>query len=198
MLVYRLLAQAMKFIFDFFPIVLFFIAYKLYGLEVATGVAIVASFLQMIIHRVQHQRFETMHVVSFTMIGVLGGATLLLHDPIFIQFKPTAVYWATALVFSLSALGGRKSLVERLLEGNVALPHVLWQKLNWAWVAFFTCMGFANVIVAYFYSLDTWVYFKLFGGLGALLLFIMGQAVFLGRYFTEPKQTDSRVNLKDS
>lgn len=188
----------MKLIFDFFPIVFFFIAYKLYGLEIATGVAIGASFLQMMAHRIQHQRFETMHVLSFAMITVLGGATLVLHDPVFIQFKPTAVYWATALVFALSGLGGRKSLVERLLEGNVALPHELWQKLNWAWVGFFTLMGFANMVVAHFYSLDTWVYFKLFGGLGALLLFILAQAVFLGRYFTEPKQADSRANLKDS
>lgn len=188
----------MKLIFDFFPIVLFFITYKLFGLDIATGVTIGASFLQMLVHRIQHQRFETMHVLSFAMIAVLGGATLLLHDPIFIQFKPTAVYWATALVFALSSFAGRKSLVERLLEGNVALPNTLWQTLNWAWVAFFTLLGFANILVAHFYSLDTWVYFKLFGGLGSLLLFILAQAVFLGRYFTEPKHSDSRANLKDS
>lgn len=188
----------MKFIFDFLPIVFFFIAYKLYGLEIATVVAIAASFVQMLFHRVQHQHFETLHIVSFAMIAILGGATLCLHNPVYIQFKPTAVYWVTGLVFALSGLKGRKSLVERLLESNVDLPKALWRKLNWAWICFFGVLGFANILVAHFYSLDTWVYFKLFGGLGALLLFILAQAIFLGRYFTETKNTDSRANLKDS
>ena len=141
----------MKFLFDFFPILLFFIAYKLYGIYAATAVAIAASFLQVSLYWLKHRRFEKMHLVTLALIVVLGGATLLLQDKAFFMWKPTAVNWAFALGFLLTQFIGDKPLVERMMSHAIEAPATIWRNLNISWVSFFVLMGFANLYVANFY-----------------------------------------------
>ncbi len=141
----------MKLLFDFFPILLFFLAYKFYGIYVATGVAMAASLVQVAAYWHKHRRFEKMHLITLALIMVLGGATLLLEDKAFIMWKPTAVNWAFALAFFASHFIGDKTLVERMMGHAIAVPKVVWKRLNFSWVVFFTLMGLANLYVAGFY-----------------------------------------------
>lgn len=177
----------MKILFDFFPILLFFIAFKLYGIYTATAVAIVASFAQVGWFWLKNRRVQTMHVVTLAIIVVFGGATLLLEDEMFIKWKPTVVNWLLAAVFLGSQFIGRKTLVERFMGDNITLPTMIWGRLNLSWTAFFTLLGVANLYVVYNFDTDTWVNFKLFGMLGLTLLFMVGQGVYLSRYLSDDK-----------
>ena len=172
----------MKLLFDFFPILLFFIAYKLEGIYVATAVAIVASFIQVGFYWLRHRRFERMHLVSLGLIAVLGGATLAFQDKTFIQWKPTVLNWLFALVFLGSQFIGSKSLVERMMGHTVQATRGVWLRLNLSWVLFFVFMGAANLYVAFNYDEETWVNFKLFGMMGLTFLFVIAQAFFLARH----------------
>lgn len=172
----------MKLLFDFFPIILFFIAYKAVGIYAATAVAIVASLAQVGYTRLRHGRVERMHMVSMVLILVLGGATLFLQNEMFIKWKPTAVNWAFAVAFLGSQFIGRRPLIARMLDGNITLPEEVWRRLNVAWTLFFVAMGAANLYVVYHFSTDFWVNFKLFGMMGLTLAFVMGQAFYLARH----------------
>jgi intracellular septation protein len=141
----------MKFLFDFFPILLFFIAYKVYGMYTATAVAIAASFVQVAAFWLKHRRFEKMHLITLALITILGGATLLLQDRAFFMWKPTAVNWLFAVVFLGSMFIGDKPIVERMMSHAIEAPKQVWQRLNLSWVTFFTAMGVANLYVANFY-----------------------------------------------
>ncbi len=182
----------MKFLFDFFPILLFFIAYKLYDIYVATAVIIVASLVQVSWVWVKHHRVENMHLVTLVLVVVLGGATLLLHDETFIKWKPTVVNWAFALAFLGSQFIGQKNFIQRMLEGQitVTVPQV-WSYLNLAWVIFFTFMGIVNLYVAFHFDTNTWVNFKLFGMMGLTLLFVIGQSFYLAQYIVT--ETESKT-----
>lgn len=183
----------MKFLFDFFPILLFFITFKLYddptqGVLMATGVAIAASFVQVLIAWVWHRRVERMHVVTLALIVVLGGATLLLQDEMYIKWKPTAVNWLFAFVFFGSQFLGGKNLVQRMLEKNFEVPAPVWIRLNASWVLFFLAMGFLNLYVVYNFDTETWVNFKLFGLIGLTFVFVIAQSMYLVRHI---KQDDN-------
>ncbi|KTC65165.1 intracellular septation protein (plasmid) [Legionella adelaidensis] len=187
----------MKLLFDFFPILLFFICYKLYGIYTATAVAIVASLLQVIVHRLKYQRYEKMHIISFAIILVLGGATLFFHNPWFIKWKPTGIYWISTLLLLGSLWVGSKPLMQKMMGGNISLPDIIWRRLTAAWALFFLAMGALNLYVAYFFDTDTWVNFKLFGGLGLTLFFIFLQAIYLSRHIKEnnvEKPTSKRLS----
>ena len=175
----------MKLLFDFFPVVLFFVAYKLYGFFVGTAVAIGATFLQVGLFWLRHRRFETTHLAVLAIVTLFGGATLLLDDPIFFKWKPTVAYWLFAAAFLGSQFIGSKSITERMMSHAVQAPSVAWSRLNLAWVVFFALMGLLNIYVAYNFSEDTWVNFKLFGTLGLTLLFVLGQGVVLARYMND-------------
>lgn len=138
----------MKLLFDFFPILLFFITYKIYGIFAATAVAIAASFVQVSYFWWRHRRFETMHLVTLGLVTVLGGATLLLQDRAFFMWKPTAVNWLFALGFLGSHFIGQKTLVERMMGQAIQVPAPIWARLNISWIGFFLLMGFANLYVA--------------------------------------------------
>lgn len=183
----------MKLLFDFFPILLFFVAYKLYDIYTATAVAIVATLAQVFWHRARHGRFEKMHLVTLGLIVVLGGATLLFRDPVFIKWKPTIVNWLFAAAFLGSQFIGDKPLVERMMKHAVTAPAPVWLRLNISWVLFFVAMGGINLYVAYHFDEATWVNFKLFGMMGLTLVFVVGQAFFLARYI-EPQQESSGEN----
>jgi intracellular septation protein len=178
----------MKFLFDLFPIILFFIAYKFAGIYVATGVAIAATFGQIGWVHFRHGKVDKMLWISLGLVVVFGGATLLLHDPTFIKWKPTVLYWLFATVLTGSALIFRKNLIRNMLEAQVTLPEPLWARLNFAWIAFFAVMGGLNLYVAYHYSEADWVNFKLFGGMGLMLVFIVAQGLMLAKY-VEEKET---------
>jgi intracellular septation protein len=183
----------MKFLFDLFPVLLFFIAFKLEGIYVATAVAIGATFLQIGILAALGRKIEPMLWISLAIIVVFGGATLLLHDETFIKWKPTVLYWLFGAVLAGSALLFRKNLIRSLLAAQVRLPDPIWARLNWSWVGFFIFMGAANLAVAYNFNTDQWVNFKLFGGTGLMLLFVVGQAVFLSRHVQDEKPTEDKT-----
>lgn len=172
----------MKLLFDFLPIFLFFIVYKLFGIYAATGVAIIASAAQLLLYRIQHKRFESMHIITFFSILLLGGATLFMHNEIFIKWKPSILYWILGLVFLGSSLLGKKPLIQRLMESNVQMPLAIWQRLNIGWSVFFLLLGTTNLYVVYHYSTNTWVNFKLFGTLGLTLVFIVIQSIYISKY----------------
>ncbi len=172
----------MKFLIDFFPILLFFAAYKLFDIYVATAVAMVATLGQIAWLRLKTGRVEPMQWLSLGVIVLFGGATLLAHDETFIKWKPTVLYALMA-----SALWGgwclaRRNFIRTLMQGQLSLPDPVWQHLMHAWAGFFTFMAVLNLWVAYQFDTDTWVNFKLFGGLGLMVLFVIGQALYLGRH----------------
>ena len=171
----------MKFLFDLFPVILFFAAFQLWDIYVATGVAIAASFAQIGWLALRGERIDPMLWASLAIIVVFGGLTLALHDKTFIQWKPTVLYWLFAAVLTGGALT-RRNLIKAMMSKQIALPEPVWAKLNWSWVGFFAFMGAANLYVAYNFSESAWVNFKLFGGLGLMLLFVLGQGLVLSRY----------------
>jgi intracellular septation protein len=175
----------MKFLFDLFPVVLFFVAFKLADIYVATGVAIAATFLQVGWLKLRGKRVDPMLWASFAIIVLFGGATLLLQNETFIKWKPTVLYWLLGSVLAGAALGFRRNLVRSMLSEQVQLPDPVWARLNWSWVGFFAFMGALNLYVAYNFSTDLWVNFKLFGGMGLMLLFVVIQALFLARHVEE-------------
>lgn len=173
----------MKFLYDFFPILLFFIAYKTFDIYVATAVAMISSVVQVGAFWLQHRRVETMHLVTLVSIMVLGSITLLLHDETFIKWKPTVVEWAFALAFLISQFVGEKTLVQRMMEANIQLTeHKIWVHLNLAWVGFFIAMGGLNLYIAFNYPTDVWVNFKLFGMMGCTFIFVLAQGFYMMKY----------------
>jgi intracellular septation protein len=132
-----------------------------------------------------------MHVITLLMITVLGGATLIFHDDTFIKWKVSVVNWLFGIAFLGSQFIGKKPIIQRMMEASVELPQKIWTRLNLVWALFFISTGFLNLYVAYNYDLDTWVNFKMFGMLGLTFLFILAQALFIGRYVKEPDQIES-------
>jgi len=175
----------MKLLFDIFPIFIFFVCYKFYGIYTATVIAMLASIFQVILFRIREQRYEKMHLISLVMIVVLGGATLFFHNPAFIKLKPTGIYWLSAVAFLGSFFIGKKTLIQKMIDGNISLPPQIWTRLNIAWAVFFILMGIINLYVAYHYDTDSWVNFKLFGGAGLTLLFVFLQSLYLTRHVIE-------------
>jgi len=188
----------MKFLFDLFPVILFFIAFKFAGIYVATGVAIAASLGQIGWLKLRRRKVDTMMWTSLIIIVVFGGATLLLHDETFIKWKPTVLYWCFAAALAGAQLLARKNLIQGLMQEQMQLPQAAWNRVNWSWAAFFAFMGAINLYVAFNYSLDAWVNFKLFGGMGLMIAFVIGQAVFLSRYLTEPGADGVKLPERDS
>lgn len=177
----------MKLLFDFFPILLFFIGYKFYGIYAATIIAMVASLLQVGYFWFKHRKVEITHVITLVLILVLGTATLFLHNEMFIKWKPTAIYWAFTLLFLGSQIIGTKPFIQRLMDDKITLPQNVWQRLNLSWALFFGCMGGVNLYIAYHYSTNTWVNFKLFGTLGSTIVFGILQALYMAKYLKQPQ-----------
>ena len=199
----------MKFLFDLFPIILFFAAFKFGdarpdtaaawlgalgivlengarpGVFLATAVAIVATFGQIGWVKLRHGKVDKMLWVSLGIIVVFGGATLLLHDETFIKWKPTVLYWLFATVLVLSTMLFRKNLIKAMMENQIALPDPVWSRLNLSWATFFAVMGVANLYVAFNFSTDAWVNFKLFGTMGLMLVFVLLQGLMLAKYAEE-------------
>ncbi|MEY2620413.1 MAG: hypothetical protein RIT26_233 [Pseudomonadota bacterium] len=176
----------MKLLIDFFPIVLFFAAFKLFDIYVATAVAIAGTLAQIAWLRHKNGRIEPMQWLSLGVIVVFGGATLLAHDETFIKWKPTVLYALMAAALWGGWCFARRNFIRMLMEKQLELPDPVWRTLLHAWACFFSVMAGLNLWVAYQFDTDTWVNFKLFGGMGLMLLFVVGQAVYLGRHMQEP------------
>ena len=213
----------MKLLFDFFPIILFFVSYyqasflventfigQLINPEkpefitatiVATSIAIIASFIQVGYHWLKTHKFERMHLFSLTLITILGGITIYLGNPAFIQWKPTVLNWLFAVVFLFSMFIGDRPIIQRMMGEQIKLPENVWKTLNLSWVAFFFISGAANLYVAFYYDLqaepgvrmDTWVNFKLFGLMGLTIAFVILQAIYLSRHITEDDIPDNQT-----
>lgn len=202
----------MKFLFDLFPVILFFASYQLAGAQpesasafanawlgggiapaqapilIATCVAIVATFAQIGWLLLRGRKVDTMLWMSLVLIVVFGGATIFFHDATFIKWKPTILYWLFAGSLLVSAFVFNKNLIRSFMEAQIKLPDNVWSRLNIAWIGFFAIMGFLNLYVAFEYPEATWVKFKLFGGMGLMFAFVIAQSMFLGKYVEEDKQ----------
>ncbi|MBU0601845.1 MAG: septation protein A [Gammaproteobacteria bacterium] len=199
----------MKFLFDLLPVLLFFAAYKFAGASpdashelvlrvlgdnisasqapilVATAVAIVATIGQVLWLIARGRKVEVMLWISLGIIVVFGGATIYLHDATFIKWKPTVLYWMFALTLGVSALFLKRNLIRKLMQPQMELPDAIWSRLNASWIGFFVVMGILNLYVAYTYSEETWVDFKLYGGMGLMFLFVLAQGFMLSRHIEE-------------
>lgn len=172
----------MKALYDFIPIIIFFGVYKTVDIYAATAAAIVASLVQVAYSRIKNGHFENSQLIALGSIGILGGATLLLKDEIFIKWKPTVAYWILAVVFLGSRFIGKKTILQRMADSSIELPKKVWQQLNYSWVLFFMMMGLTNLYVIYHFDTDTWVNFKFFGTLALTLLFIVLQGLVMSKY----------------
>lgn len=199
----------MKILFDLLPVILFFVTYKIIGSDdamaqslaaywpgegieaaqapilIATVVVIVATIGQIAWVWARHRKVDKMLWISLAIIVVLGGATLFFHNPTFIKWKPTALYWLFAAILLGAAILFRRNLIRSMLESQVRLPEGIWNRLNWAWSLFFVFMGALNLYVAYHFSESAWVNFKMFGGMGLMLLFVLAQGFYLSKHIEE-------------
>jgi len=174
----------MHFLADYFPLLLFFVAFKLWGIYTATAVAIAASVAQIAYFRTVRGTVAPVHWVSLAIIAVFGGATLVLHDETFIKWKPTVLYWLFALVLTGGRLIFRRNLIAALLPA-LTLPEPVWARITWGWVLFLVAMGAANLYVASNFATDTWVNFKVWGGIGLFMLAGVGTVASVARYLPE-------------
>lgn len=177
----------MKFLFDLFPVILFFVVFKIFGIYAATAAAIIATLAQIAWVKYRHGKVDGMLIASGAIIVVFGGATLLLHDELFIKWKPTVLYWLFAIVLFAAEIFWNKNLIRTVMDKQLALPEPVWRKLNHAWAGFFAVMGLLNLYVAFNFATETWVNFKLFGTMGLMLVFVVLQSLFLGKYMKEPE-----------
>ncbi len=176
----------MKFLFDFLPILFFFVAYKFFDIYVATAVAISSTVAQVAVVWFNTRKVATMQLVTLAIIIVFGGLTLYLQDETFIKWKPTVVNWLFAGAFLATQFVGGRTAIERMMGSALTLPGQIWRRLNLGWVVFFFSLGCANLYVMSHFDSDTWVNFKLFGMLGLTVAFIILQTLFLSRYIKEP------------
>jgi intracellular septation protein len=214
----------MKLLLDFLPIILFFVTFnqaekhaqaaadlatQWFGFLVsggivgpkeapvllATVVVIAATLAQVAWLKLRGQKVDTMLWVSLVLVTVLGGATIWFHNENFIKWKPTGLYWAMSLAFLLSPLFTGKNLLKVLLGAQMALPERIWSQLNWAWAGFFAFMGMLNLWVAFNFETSTWVSFKLFGGMGLMLVFTISQGLYLQKHLLpEPDEAANDAN----
>ncbi|MDO5667704.1 MAG: septation protein A [Alcaligenaceae bacterium] len=176
-----------KIIFDFLPLILFFIALKLGDIYLATIVAMAATVLQIIWLKARKQKIETSHWLNLIVIVLFGGLTIYLQDESFIKWKPTVLYWVFAFIISGALLIFKNNLIKRLMGTQITLPEPVWTKLAYSWSAFFVLMGILNLFVAFsgYFTTDQWATFKVFGLTILLIVFIIGQSLMLAKYMQD-------------
>ena len=181
----RRYTRIMKPLLDLWPVIVFFIVYQWYSIYIATAVLMAAVGVHSLLVWWQERRLTPMQWLTLGLVVLFGGATLILHEPRFIQWKPTLLQWLMALAFAGSHFIGEKPLIRRLLDAQVVLPPTVWTRLSLAWIGFFLFSGAVNLWVAYTFDEATWVSFKLFGLLGMTFLFILLQGIWLARHVSD-------------
>ena len=177
----------MQLVADYFPLILFFLAFKWQGIMFATAVAIVASICQIAYFKWKG-KVSPIHWLSLAIIVVFGGATLVLQDEVFIKWKPSVLYGAFCVVLLVGKLAFNRDLLAYVLK-DLTLPAPVWTRVTWAWASFFAFMAVLNWYVAFHFPTDTWVNFKVWGGIGLFLVFAVAQGLYLSRYMTEPSKS---------
>lgn len=172
----------MKFLFDFFPVILFFGVYKLVDIYAATAAIIIATLLQIAYVKIRHGKVENAMIASGVLITIFGGATLLFHDESFIKWKPTILYWLFAVGLFISARFFNKNLIRSLMEKQISLPEPVWKNLNSMWAIFFVVLGGLNWFIAAHFSTDQWVNFKVFGTMILMFVFMVGIFFYISKY----------------
>ncbi|GLQ30778.1 septation protein A [Litoribrevibacter albus] len=187
----------MKFLIDFFPIAIFFAVYKYTNdIILATAILIPSTALQILYTWVKHRKVEKMHIFGFALVLIMGGLTIALNDKTFIQWKPTLLNWLFAVAFLGSQFIGKRTIIEMMMSGNIELPANVWKNLNLSWVCFFIVAGAANIYVAYNFSEDAWVNFKLFGLLGMTFVFVIIQGIYMAQHMKDDKEiTGKEINV---
>lgn len=179
----------MQLFYEILPVFLFFIAFKWYGIYVATTVGIVSTFLQVIITRLWQGEWDRKQLITLGVFVLFGGMTLYFHNPIFVKWKPTIIFWIFGTAILGTQLFSRKPLMQRLMEGSLQgkanVPGQIWKRINLMWAVFFVVLGSVNLYVAYQFSNDAWVNFKFYGITSALLFVSIVQAFYLMRYMAE-------------
>ena len=174
----------MKILIDFFPILLFFGAYKYYDIYIGTAVLMAATVLQMSLIYAIDRRLQGMHKITLALILIFGTLTLVLHDERFIKWKPTVLYAAMAIALAVAIWLYKKNFLKMLLGSQLSLPEPVWMRLNVVWVVYCAFMAALNGYVAAFYSTEAWVNFKLWG-YAFPLVFIIGQGFYISRYLSD-------------
>lgn len=172
----------MSSLLEFLLLAAFFLSYLWKGIYVATGVIMVGSLTVLAVSWFEKRRLEPLPLVVAVLALVLGGVTLLLHDPVFIKWKFSVVEWLLGLVLLGSQFIGKKPFIRRALEEKIALPDMVWARLNLMWAGFFLLLGTVNVYVLYNFSTEAWVRFKIFGATGLMLVFVIAQAFYLAKH----------------
>ena len=175
----------MKFLLDLAPALVFFAAYFLFDIYVATAALIVAAIALVLIYRLWQKRWHKSHLVVAVLAAVLGGLTLAIHDPAFIKFKPTAVYAVFALALLGSHFIGDRVLLARIPQQTFNLPEPVWRKVNLSWALFFLFCAALNWYIASHFDEATWVSFKMFGFTALMFVFLLAHAPFLSRYLPQ-------------
>ncbi len=184
-----------KFLFDLFPLLLFFVAFKFSDIFTATAVAIAAAIAQFIWLKARGKVIEATHWINLTVIVVFGGATLFFHNDAFIKWKPTVLYWLFGGILLGARLFFGRNLMRKLIGDKVSLPAAAWDKLNLSWAGFFLVSGALNLYVAFsgHFTEGQWVNFKVFGLMALLLLFVIIQSIWLGRHIQETPDTQASL-----
>ena len=195
--------QLIKMALEVGPLVVFFITNTQFGIFVGTAWFMGAMVISLVLSWLLLRRIAIMPLVSGILVLIFGGITLLLHDDTFIKWKPTLVYWILGALVLASQWFGRKTIVERMMSAQIALPAPVWKRLNLSWGVFFAALGALNIYVAFYYGLDLdaetrqgiWVNFKVFGLLGITLLFVVVQAFFMTKHMQDkPEGGESTAN----
>ena len=172
----------MKLLYDIVPIAIFFLAFKFFGIYVATAVAIATTVIQLAHTYQRSKKLDPMQVFTLATIVLLGGATLLFHDESFIKFKPSVIYWGSCLALLADIFKLKKGFIQKIMSPHLVLPERAWPILTWCWIWFFAFMGTLNLWVALTFDTQTWVNFKLFVTMGLTLIFTIGQGVLVLKF----------------
>jgi len=192
-----------KFLFDLFPLILFFIAFKFTDIFTATAVAVAAGIGQFIWLKLRRKAIEATHWINLSVIIVFGGATLVFHNDVFIKWKPTVLYWLFAAILLAGKWIFKRNLIQKVMGTQIDMPGAVWEKLNLSWAAFFVASGALNLYVAFSgqYTESQWVNFKVFGLMALLLAFVVAQSIWLSRYMKEdikqPAAASAAVKSKE-
>ena len=183
----------MKLLFEFFPVILFFAAYKMFDIYVATAVAIVATIVQVAYLKLSGQKVQTMTWIGLGIIVVAGGATIIFKNEMFIKWKPTVLFSAMAIAIGVAQFIFKKNPIAVIFNDQIQAPDFVWRKLSLAWMVFLLFVAVLNLYFVYYQSTDVWLYFKTFGDMALFMIFIVAQMFWLYPYM--PKDDDDKLTV---